>query len=156
MELIFEFVFQVFGEFLLQAVFELLYELGFRSLADTIKRPRSPSLSAIGFLLWGAMAGGLSLLIFPASPTDDPMLRQINLFVTPVVVGIGMMLLGRLREKKGQQLVRLDRFGYAFVFAFSMALMRFIWSRQLKGRSALCAAGRGSTAIGVPCSIFFD
>lgn len=129
MELIFEFLFQVFGEVLLQAIFELLYELGFRSLADTIKRPRSPWLSAIGFLLWGAMAGGISLLIFPASPIGDPMLRQFNLFATPVVVGIGMMLLGRLRERKGQQLVRLDRFGYAFVFAFSMALVRFIWAR---------------------------
>lgn len=129
MELLFEFVFQVFGELLLQAVFELLSELGFRSLADTIKRPRSPWLSVIGFLLWGAMAGGISLLIFPTSPIDDPMLRQINLVATPIVVGIGMMLLGRLREKKGQQLVRLDRFGYAFVFAFSMALVRFIWAR---------------------------
>jgi hypothetical protein len=124
-----ELLFQLLGELLLQAVFELLAELGVRGLEETIKRPRSPWLSAIGFLLWGAMAGVISLLIFPASPMDDPILRQLNLIATPIVVGIGMMLLGRLREKKGQQLVRLDRFGYAFIFAFSMALVRFIWAR---------------------------
>jgi hypothetical protein len=39
-----------------------------------------------------------------------------------------MMLLGWFRLKKGQELVRLDRFGYAFVFAFAMALVRFIWA----------------------------
>ena len=39
-----------------------------------------------------------------------------------------MVLVGRVRQKKGQNLVRLDRFGYAFVFAFAMALVRFIWA----------------------------
>ena len=128
-ELIFEFVFQVLAELLLQALFEYLAEMGFRSLADTIKRPRSPWLSTIGFVLWGAMAGGISLLIFPASPIHDPQLRLANLFITPLLVGSGMMLLGRLRENRGQRLVRLDRFGYAFVFAFSMALIRFVWAK---------------------------
>jgi hypothetical protein len=49
--------------------------------------------------------------------------------MTPLLVGGGMMILGRLRESKGQQLVRLDRFGYAFVFAFSMALVRFFFAK---------------------------
>jgi hypothetical protein len=39
-----------------------------------------------------------------------------------------MMLIGRLRESKGQTQVGIDRFGYAFVFAFSMALVRFNWA----------------------------
>lgn len=129
MELIFEFVFQVFGELLLQILFEYLAELGFRGLADTVKRPRSPWLSTLGFILWGVLAGGISLLILPASPIREPQLRLANLFVTPLLVGIGMMLLGRLRERRGQPLVRLDRFGYAFVFAFSMALIRFFFAK---------------------------
>ena len=128
MEFVFEIIFQFVGELLLQALFELLAELGFHSLADTFKRPRSPVLSTIGFTLWGLIAGGLSLWIFPTSPIHEPRFRQINLIVTPVALGLVMMLIGKIRLKKGQDLVRLDQFGYAFVFAFAMALVRFIWA----------------------------
>ena len=74
------------------------------------------------------IAGGLSLWIFPTSPIHEPLFRQINLIVTPVALGLVMMLIGKIRLKKGQDLVRLDQFGYAFVFAFAMALVRFIWA----------------------------
>jgi len=37
-----------------------------------------------------------------------------------------MAMIGKIRGKRGQNLVRLDRFGYAFIFAFLMALVRFI------------------------------
>lgn len=128
MAFVFEIIFQLLGELLLQALFELLAELGFRSLANTLKRPRSPVLSTLGFTLWGILAGAISLLIFPTSHIDDPAFRMLNLFVTPVGLGFLMMLIGRIRRRKGQDLVRLDQFGYAFVFAFAMALVRFIWA----------------------------
>jgi hypothetical protein len=128
MEFIFEVILQFFGEILLQIFFELLAELGLHSLANTWKRPRNAVLSTIGFVLWGAIAGGISLLIFPASPISNPDLRALNLFITPIVIGVIMMMIGKLRDKKGQNLVRLDRFGYAFLFAFAMALTRFIWA----------------------------
>ena len=128
MELVFELVFQVFGELLLQVFFEAMAELGFHSVRDTMKRPRNPGLSTIGFVLLGAVAGGLSLLIFPHSAIAEPDLRLANLFVTPALVGAAMALVGWVRQRKGQNLVRLDRFGYAFVFAFAMALVRFIWA----------------------------
>ncbi len=128
MELIFEILFQFLGELFLQALFELLAELGFHGLADTLKRPRRPALSTLGFVLWGAIAGGVSLFIFPMSHIHDPMLRILNLVLTPVALGFLMMLIGNFRRRKGQDLVRLDQFGYAFVFAFAMALVRFIWA----------------------------
>ena len=37
-----------------------------------------------------------------------------------------MMLVGRLRDRRGSALVKLDRFGYAFIFAFAMAIVRFV------------------------------
>lgn len=128
MELIFEIIFQFLGELVLQALFELLAELGFHGLADTLKRPRRPALSTVGFALWGAIAGGASLLIFPTSHIHDPMFRIWNLVLTPVALGLLMMLIGKFRRRKGQGLVRLDQFGYAFVFAFAMALVRFVWA----------------------------
>ena len=128
MEFIFEAIFQFFGELLLQAFFELLAEMGFHGLANTLKRPRNPALSTLGFVLWGIIAGGISLWIFPTSHIHDPALRILNLVLTPVALGLVMTLIGKIRRKKGQDLVRLDQFGYAFVFAFAMALVRFFWA----------------------------
>ena len=128
MEFVFEVIVQFCGELLLQVIFESLIELGFHSLADTVKKPRNAFLSGIGFVLWGAIAGGISLLIVPKSLISDPVFRQINLVLTPLAAGVVMMLIGRERTKRGQILVKLDRFGYAFVFALSMAVVRYTWA----------------------------
>lgn len=129
MEFIFELVLQFLGEILLQMVFELLAELGFHGLAETFRKPKNAVLSTLGFFLWGAMAGGISLLVFPRSLIEGVGFRTANLLITPLVAGGIMMLVGRARNKRGQTLVRLDRFGYAFVFALAMAVVRFIWTR---------------------------
>ena len=126
MEFIFEIVLQFLGEILLQVGFEFLAELGAHSLADTLKKPKNPVLSAVGFILWGAVAGAISLLILPNSVISNPVFRQINVLVTPLVAGGVMMLIGRQRGRRGQSLVRLDRFGYAFAFALAMAVVRYI------------------------------
>jgi hypothetical protein len=128
MEFIFEILLQFLGELLLQAIFEVLFELGLHSLTDTLKRPKNPILSTFGFVLWGAMAGGISLFFFPTSPIANPLLRQVNLFATPILAGALMTIIGRVRSKRSQNLVRLDQFGYAFIFAFAMGLVRFIWA----------------------------
>jgi hypothetical protein len=128
MEFIFEVILQFLGEILLQIFFELLVELGLHSLADPVKKPRHPALSTIGFILWGAIAGGISLWMFPTSAIKNPDFRMLNLLVTPILIGGVMMMIGKFRNKKGQDLVSLDRFVYAFIFAFSMSLVRFIWA----------------------------
>jgi hypothetical protein len=127
-EFVFEFILQILGEFILQALFEVLGELGLHSLGEVFQRPKNPALAIVGFVLWGAIAGAISLWILPTSPIHNPLFRKANLIVTPVAVGFVMMLIGKIRSRKGQDLVRLDRFGYAFVFAFAMAAVRFIWA----------------------------
>ncbi len=126
MEFVFEILFQFVGEILLQVSFEFLAELGLHSLGDTFKKPRNPALSTIGFILWGALAGGISLLVFPTSLVSNIAYRKANLVVTPLIAGVAMMLVGRLRDRKGGGLVKLDRFGYAFIFALSMAVIRYV------------------------------
>lgn len=128
MEFIFEILLQFLGELLLQAFFELLLELGIHGLADTFKRPKNAALSTIGFMVWGMIAGGISLWVFPSSHIHNAIFRKLNLIVTPVALGFMMTLIGKLRLRKSQDLVRLDQFGYAFVFAFAMALVRFVWA----------------------------
>jgi len=128
MEFLFEIVLQFAGEILLQLVTQLAIELGLHSLGETLKRPKHPIWAMIGFTLWGAIAGGLSLLIFPNSAIAKPAYRYLNLFITPVAVGGVMALIGQTRLRRGQILVRMDRFGYAFTFAFWMAFVRFVWA----------------------------
>ena len=129
MEFIFEILFQFLGEMLLQMLFEAIAELGFHGLKDTFKKPRNPALSIIGFVIWGSLAGAVSLLIFPKSAITSIAFRRVNLIATPLAVGGMMAVIGQLRERRGTSLVRLDRFGYAFVFAFAMATVRFLGAK---------------------------
>jgi len=128
MEFFFEALLQFCGEILLQMLFELLVELGCHKISDGLKQPKQPILSVVGFTVLGLLSGGISLLIFPNSAIHEPIFRRLNLVVTPAIVGLIMATIGKARVNKGQNLVRLDRFGYAFVFAFFMALIRFFWA----------------------------
>jgi hypothetical protein len=124
-----EFLFEFLAEALLQMLFEAVAELGCRSLRFTFERQRYPLLSALGILLSGAVAGGVSIWPFPHSFIANPAYRLVNLLVTPLIAGALMALIGKFRERHGQFLVALDRFNYAFVFAFSMALVRLIFAK---------------------------
>src|SRR6266446_4686935 len=93
---ILEFILDLFGDVLLQLLFE-----------------------AVG------AAGGLSLFPFP-SPLVHPSRRHgISVLVAPAVTGLVMHTLGTIRRRYGGALVRLDTFTYAFLFALGMALVRF-------------------------------
>lgn len=124
-----EFVFQVVGEFLLQILFEALAELGLHSIAEPFRRPPNPWLAALGYAIFGAAAGGLSLLLLPSHLVSGEALRLVNLVVTPVAVGLLMCIFGSWRSRRGQAVLRIDRFSYGYLFALSLALVRF-WFAQ--------------------------
>ena len=125
MEFIFEVIFQFLGELLLQVVFEFLAELGLRSAREVFKRPSNPLLATIGYSLYGAIAGGLSLWWHPAHFTKTLAIRITVLILVPLLSGIAMSLLGAWRRRRDQYLINLDRFAYGYVFALAMALVRF-------------------------------
>ena len=127
MEFILEFLFSLFFEFALEFFGQLLIEFGLRSLGEPFveRERRNPIFAAVGYFLLGLILGGLSLLIFPQSFVRSQRLHGISLLITPVLAGLGMAAVGRLRVKRGQTLLRLDSFVYGFIFAFAMALVRF-------------------------------
>jgi hypothetical protein len=129
MEALFEILFQFLGEFLLQLLFEILTDIGFDWFDKTAKNTPRPVLWALGFLLLGTLAGGISLLILPHSMISTPSLRVINVVGTPVLVSACMLVIGNWRAAKGREPVKLDRFANAFCFAFAMALVRFAYAR---------------------------
>jgi len=124
MEFIFELLFEIFGELLLQIVLELLFELGLRSLQQPFKKTPNPLLGGVGYALFGAIAGGLSLWWFPQLFITSHAGRIANVVVTPILSGLAMAALGAWRRRRDQPTILLDRFAYAFIFAMAMALVR--------------------------------
>lgn len=130
MEIIAELFLQLILEFLVSVVGELAIELGLRSFGEPFvnREARNPVLAGIGYCLLGLILGGLSLLIFPDPFVRSERFHGINLLITPVLAGFAMSALGHLRKRQGKTLLRLDSFIYGFLFAFMMALVRFVYT----------------------------
>jgi hypothetical protein len=122
-----EAIFEILGEFLLQVLGEALVELGFHSLAEPFQKPPNPWLAAIGYALFGAILGGLSLLAFPNNLVPEPW-RLVNLVATPFAVGGLMVAMGAWRARRGQPVLRIDKFAYGYLFALALALVRFFFA----------------------------
>ncbi|MGH9900264.1 MAG: hypothetical protein ACRD68_00315 [Pyrinomonadaceae bacterium] len=130
MELLFEFLFQIVFEFVLQVAGELLVELGLRGLAEPFqaREARNPFLALIGYAFLGFVAGGISLIFFPHPFIRGSELHGISLLISPLLAGGAMSLVGMLRRRRGETALRLDSFGYGFIFAFAMALVRLMFT----------------------------
>jgi hypothetical protein len=128
LELLFELIFQLLSEFVLQVVVELLFEFGLQAFAEPFRKKPNPLVAALGYVFFGAALGALTLLLFPSSMVKVPILRWVNLVLTPVLVGLAMVVVGIWRRKHDQLELRINRFSYGFLFAFSVALVRFTWA----------------------------
>lgn len=85
----------------------------------------SPLVAVVGYQLYGAAVGGLSLLVFPAHLVADSGARGLNLAVTPVLSGLVMVAVGAWRRRHEKTLIRLDSFAYGWCFAMAVALVRW-------------------------------
>ena len=119
-----EFFIQFLVEVLLQIVFEVLAELGLRSLVAPFRKPPEPWLATLGYVLFGLVAGALSLWMFPELFIQTPTMQLVGLILIPIAAGTAMAALGAWRRRRDQALIRLDRFVYGYVFALAMALVR--------------------------------
>src|SRR5437016_5143010 len=84
-------------------------------------------LASVGYTLLGALAGGLSLFIFPHPLVHPSRLHGINLLVSPVVTGLVMSLIGSILSRQGKKVVQIESFRYGFAFALGMALIRYFF-----------------------------
>jgi len=132
MEILFELlwvVVQFVGELLLQLLLEVLAEAGVRIVRAPFegRQPVRAWIAVLGYIALGAGAGALSLWLVPQLFIQSPVVRIANLVLTPVASGAAMAALGAWRAKRQQGLVGLDRFVYGFLFALSMATVRFVY-----------------------------
>ena len=114
---------------LLQVIFEALAELGLHGVLEPFRRstPTHVWLAAIGYAIFGAVAGAVSLLFFRSLFIERVALRVANLFITPLVAGFVMASFGAWRRRRGDVVIRLDRFSYGFLFALAMGGVRFVF-----------------------------
>jgi polynucleotide 5'-kinase involved in rRNA processing len=106
-------------------------------------------LAAIGYALFGATLGGLSLLLFPNNLVQGAW-RVANLVATPIAVGCVMAVLGVWRAHRGQSVLRIDRFAYGYLFALSVALVRFhqtAWEKSYKALDEALRNADSSTKV---------
>lgn len=96
MEWLVEVIVELLAEFLLA----LVLEFGGRVLLAPFRGEPSPWVSSLGYLLLGAILGGLSLWLMPHSFLHQPALRVL----------------------------RMDRFAYGYLMALSLGLVRYFFA----------------------------
>ena len=127
-------MFELLAELVLEGALTLILEFagefGLGSLSEPFveRKRRNPVLAGIGYFLFGAALGGLSLLAFPNSFIRSESFHGINLLITPLLAGLGMALIGKFRERKAGASLRLDNFIFGYLFALPMTLIRFLYT----------------------------
>ena len=54
---------------------------------------------------------------------------HVSLSIAPLLAGLVMSAIGSIRRGRGMPVIRLDSFAYGFIFAFGMALIRFLFTK---------------------------
>jgi hypothetical protein len=113
-------------ELILQIGAEALIELGLESMGESVRRRRRahPVLALVGAAVMGGLAGVVTSLVWPTRLFQSGPLPGLSLLLSPLVTGLVMHQYGRWRKGKGSYLAT---FWGGAVFAFDMALVRFVW-----------------------------
>lgn len=148
---IFFIILDLFGEVLINVGFEYLAEVGGHKVKKARKkrngqkmpeasneaavdlRPAEESgevfFAVIGYMFLGLLLGGLSLIVFPKSFIQDPDMRLVYLFVAPIISGLAMAMMGKVRDRRGEERIKLDNFVFGFLFALAMTGIRYVFAR---------------------------
>ncbi|MEZ0307660.1 MAG: hypothetical protein ACAH21_07020 [Ramlibacter sp.] len=124
-------ILQFLGELLLQVVFEAIFEAFGHAVKEPFRRPRPvrPWVAAIGYVIFGAVAGGLTVWLVPDLFIKAEWLKVANLVLTPVAAGLIMQAIGAWRERREKEVLRIETFAYGFCFAFAMAVVRYAFGK---------------------------
>ncbi|MFZ6769356.1 hypothetical protein ACO0LM_20085 [Undibacterium sp. Di26W] len=122
-----EFIFEIFGEVLLQLIAEILANVGGQAWNRRQDEPVNPWLAAFGYTIFGLIAGGISLLIFPHHFIHTAVARLLNLVLMPVGIGFLLALVASWRSDSTSGSA-WHRFSCAYLFALSMAAVRYVYT----------------------------
>ena len=130
MEVLLQIIFEFFLEFIVQIIGEVFLEVAFQKLsaASWARKALNATLAVIMYFGLGVITGWFSILIFSHSFIRSSRLHGISLIITPLLAGLTMSGVGWVRQRQGKPVIRLDTFAYGFIFAFGMALVRFLFT----------------------------
>jgi len=127
MEIIFELLIQFALEFIVQGVFEL----GVHGMISKFRKEAGPInrwLAIFGYIVMGAIAGGISIWLIPMHLFKSPVLQVVNLAITPIALGFIFEALGRWKTNHDKPRHAVDHFSYGFTFALTMGLIRYYFA----------------------------
>ncbi len=130
MEIVVEIILWLVVEILLPVFADSFVEFGFGDWLDGLSK-RATLGAIVTFVIYaslGLIIGCLSLLVLPESFARSQSFPGISLIVAPLAAGTIMMFADLLHQTSGQKRLRFHAFAHAFVFAFCMALVRFLYT----------------------------
>lgn len=125
MEWLFELFFEIFGELLLQFIFEALAQTGLHLFRRRERQAFSTPLLLFGYGVLGAAAGAISVVLIPHYMLRAHFARIAYLFLGPAALGSAFAAMGAWRAERAAHRANLDRFIHGYAFAFCFALIRF-------------------------------
>ena len=118
-----------------ELVAEILLEAVFAELAGALSRAlrlfrvnvrrANPFVATVMFGLFGVCFGFLSVWLFPHHLVHPTRVHGISLLISPILTGLLMAQIGRTVRRWGRHPVQIESFGYGFIFALAIALVRF-------------------------------
>lgn len=122
-------------ELLLEALFDYLIagfaDLILRSMGEMFEKltAQNPKLASVGYLIVGLMCGGLSLLVFPHRLLHPTRMHGASLLISPILAGLMMAATGAILRGRDKKSTQFESFGYGFLLAFGVALIRFFFAK---------------------------
>ena len=115
-------------EFVFEFISQLVIELGFEYVAEFFRR--RPTLSTVmAFIAIPLLGGFIGLILsnmFPQRIVPRATVPGISLLLSPLATGMVMKLFGDWRRSRGHKPTVLATFWGGALFAFSMALVRWL------------------------------
>jgi hypothetical protein len=139
---LFEILFEIAGDVLLQFLFGMLFDVGFMGVEHATRKRKergigtaagdqtSLLLALVGFVVLGALCGWVSVLAVPHRVLPPPRMPGLSMLLSPLGTGAAMHLYGRWRRRQGRDQSRLTTFVGGAVFALAFAATRYILLRQ--------------------------
>ena len=125
-----QFLFEILIQLVAEIFGEILLELGMAAFKDAFGREnRSPVLAAFGYLVLGAVAGGVSLWLYPERFLRPAIVPGLSVLVAPLAGGAVMHAWGEFRGARGHATTNLATFWGGAALLFSYSLARVLWAR---------------------------
>ena len=127
LEVLFELLFEFFGEFILQLVFELFggaFKAGWYKVTGRDK-PTTVIQETGWAVITGCVAGAVTVWLFPMLAIRLPWLQVLNLVAAPVAAGVVVERVRAWRESRST--FSLPVFAYAALFGLTFALTRWLF-----------------------------